>query len=202
MYHKFKNDREILEALQRGDQPLADAAWKHLYLDKKIIGAIRKQIRLRGGDDQIALEMLNEALLELDKKLQEGAYDPSRGQISTFLVAVAAQKFYTLQRSAQRRVAMYERSGAAAPADLTMDPEYEMARQHKRSVLEQAMSGLSEKCQKVLDLRGNDFSMIEIAEQMGYKSTDVAKTAVLECRKRLHEILIKRPDLRAELFES
>jgi len=195
-------DPEILEALRSRDAGRLNAAFKQLYQDGKLRGAVWQQVRALGGDESDCKDVFNMALLAFDKNVQEATYDPARSQITTYIVNIAKQMFFTRRRSEARRVAMYDRSVEAGAIELHTNPEREMTVRHQKELLEQATSGLGEKCRQSLKLFSLDYSMAEIAEKMEYKSPDVAKMAVHDCRKRLHTYLTERPTLLAELLAS
>lgn len=202
MHFKLWNDQNILDALQSRDRSRVNAVFEHLYKDGKLRGAVWQQVRLLGGNDDDAKEVFSMALVTFDRKVRENEYDPGRSQITTYLVNIARQMYYTRRRSDLRRVAAYDRSVEAETVETQTNPEQEMNRRHRKELLEQATAGIGDKCRQALRWFSLDYTMAEIAEKMHYKSPDVAKMAVHDCRKRLHAYLTEHPALLAELRES
>jgi|GEM_PF-1868425 len=199
MKHQSNNDNTILEAL-RSKLPLQiNAAMRHLCLNEKLKGAVRQQLRALGGGEDDVREMLNQALVVFLNHVEEEKYDPTRSAVSTYIVKIAAQMFYTQRRSEKRRSAMHDRSMDVVKADTEMNPELELNLQHQRAFLDKLLIMTGEKCRQLLQLHGHSYTMAEIAEKLQYKSPDSAKMAVHDCRKKLNTILSDRPELLEEL---
>lgn len=195
----FTRDDEILEALNSKVPLKINAALKHLYQSQKLISSIRKQILGLGGDPDDGREALNHALAVFYNQVQEQVYDPRLSSISTYIIKIATQLYYTRRRSDQRRQAMNERSAENREAETPVDPETEFDAAYRKALLDRILAALGEKCRQLLKLRSFDFSMAEIAEQLNYKSPEVAKMAAMDCRKKLNQYLAEHPDLLAEL---
>lgn len=201
MQYNRWNDQNILEALQSNERARVNAAFRELYLDGKLRGAVWQQVRLLGGTDDDAREVFNMALAAFDRHVRENTYDPAQSRIATFVVNIARQMYHTRRRSESRRMAAHDRSMEGGGTEVQINPEQEMNRRHRKTLLEKATAELGDKCRQSLRLFSLDYSMAEIAEQMQYKSPDVAKMAVHDCRKRLHAYLTQHPALLAELRE-
>lgn len=197
----FTQDEEILEALNSKVPSKINAALKHLYQSQKLINSIRKQILGLGGDPDDSREALNHALVVFYNQVQEQVYNPQLSSISTYIIKIATQLYYTKRRSDQRRQAMYERSAENREAETHVDPETEFNAAYRKALLDRILDSFGEKCRQLLKLRSFDFSMAEIAEKLNYKTPDVAKMAVMDCRKKINQYLAERPELLAELRE-
>jgi len=202
MKDNFDNDQTILEALRSRAPHRINAALQHLCQSPKLKGAVRQQVYALRGDDNDAREMLNQALVAFLNHVEDDKYDPTRSAVSTYIVKIAAQMYFTKRRSEQRRVAMHDRSMDATGAfDTATNPEAEMNLQHQKEFLDKLLIMTGEKCRQLLQLHGHSYSMVEIAEKLQYKSPDSAKMAVHDCRKKLNSILSERPELLDELRE-
>lgn len=201
MKHLFNNDENILEAL-RSKMPLQiNAAIRHLCLDEKLKGAVGQQVRILGGNQDDAREMLNQALVVFLNHVEEGKYDPARSAVSTYIVKIAAQLYYTKRRSEQRRAARHERAVDLAGTDLTTNPELAFNLQYQREFLDKLLATTGDKCRQMLQFHSHGYSMEELAEKFQYKSDDSAKMAVRDCRKKLNTILSENPQFLEALRE-
>ena len=178
-----------------------NAAMRDLCLNEKLKGAIRQQLRGLGGDENDAREMLNQALVAFLNHVEEDKYDPTRSAVSTYIVKIAAQMYYTKRRSEQRRAAMHDRSIDVGKVDIETNPELDFNLQHQRAFLDKLLILTGEKCRQLLQLYSHGYSMGEIADKFQYKSHDSAKMAVRDCRKKLNTNLSERPELLEELRE-
>lgn len=197
---QFKTDQDLIQAFTSGSAPLVNAAMKQLYLDGALFGAVCQQIKKLGGNTDDAREMLGLALIELDKKVRQNEYDPTKSKINTYVTAIARQLFFTRKRSEYRRQAAHERAHSQDTLH-TIHPDHLMERQHRRQLLQDVLRQLGDKCQQLLQLYALEFSMAEIAQKIGYKTPDSAKMAVADCRKKAHQFLIGKPQLLKELLE-
>ena len=201
MKDQFDEDQDILEALRSQDTPRINAALKHLLQSEKLRNFVRKQVFALGGNDEDVREFLSQALLVFLNRVEDGRYDPSLSSISTYIVKVASQMYHTRRRSEGRRAAMYDRSMEAGAVETETNPEETINMQHRKETLGKVLAQIGDKCRQLLSLFGSSYSMAEIAKKIGYKSTDVAKMAVMDCRKKLNQFLSTRPDLLTELRE-
>ncbi len=201
MNNPFKDDQSILEALRSNVNLQINAAMRHLCLNDKLKGAVRQQVRILGGDENDAKDVLNQALVAFLNHVEEGKYDPTRSAISTYIVKIATQMYYTKRRSEHRRVAMHDRAMDDGNVDIVTNPEFEFNLQHQRELLDKLLISTGAKCRTLLQWYSHGYSMGEIAEKFDYKSHDSAKMAVRDCRKKLNTILSERPELLEELRE-
>ena len=154
-----------------------------------------------GGHEDDAREMLTAAVLEFYNKVSDDEYDPALSSISTYIVKIATQKYYTKHRSEMRRLDAHNRASEVNPQEYTSNPEIEMDFQHRKEWLKKILPMTGEKCHEALSMYSYSFSMAEIAEKVNYKNADAAKVAVMACRKKLNKILSERTDLLNELHE-
>jgi RNA polymerase sigma factor (sigma-70 family) len=201
MKYQFNQDSDILVALKSYDSETYNAALRHLFGDKKLLNTIRKQIFGMEGDENDVQEVFGQALFEFYKKVSNDIYDPSKSAITTYIVHIAQNKFYTKKRSDIRRKERNERAFAQGEMEILPNIEKELDYQDKKELLGRLLGNMNPKCPKIMLLNHEKYSMTEIAEKMNYKSKDVAKMALYNCREKLNLFLKDRPDLRDELRE-
>lgn len=193
-------NEKILAAIESRDAQQLNAAFRHLYHHGPLRGAVWQQIKALGGDEADFKEVFNQALVKFDQNVQARTYDPTQSRISTYIVNIARQLFYTQRRADSRRRERHEKSFAGEKNEPQVSSDQMIEANHKMEILEQAMTTLGDKCKHALKLFSLNYSMAEIAEKLNYKSPDVAKSALYECRKRLIAYISGRPDLIAELL--
>ena len=194
MKYHFNNDHDLLEALNSRMPDREAAAMRHLCQDPKLVGTVRQQVMLMGGQETDANSALNYALFIFFQKVKKGEYDTQRAGITTYLVGVAKWVYHTQQRSQKRAAQTEQRYVESQEAAWAEDPEWLLNQQSRRERYNQILSWTGERCRQLLHLRFQSFSMEEIAQELSYKSADSAKMAVHDCRKKLNEMLAKRPD--------
>ena len=177
MKQLFDNDHTILEALRSKSPTRINAALQHLCQSDKLKGGVRQQVYALRGDENDAREMLNHALVAFLNHVEDDKYDPTRSAISTYIVNIAAQMYYTRRRSEQRRVAMHDRSVDAGSTDIATNPEQEFDLQHQREILDKLLAMTGEKCRQLLQLHGHSYPMAEIAPTTPIAKQDTPSTA-------------------------
>ncbi len=77
--------------------------------------------------------------------------------------------------------------------------EIEFLEKERRHVLKEILGELGLNCREVLMFWSSGYSMVEIAEKLGYKSPGMAKKKKHVCMKALYAHLESNPDLIEEL---
>ncbi|MEZ4893970.1 MAG: hypothetical protein R2778_13265 [Saprospiraceae bacterium] len=167
-----------------------------------MLRSVRKEVLYLGGTELDVRAALNNALLIFDRNVNAGKYDSSLCKVNTYIVAIAKKLFYTEKRSELRRDKAHNRSAEAHVFETDVNPYVAFNRKHREELLQLAMKKTGEKCHQALTLYSLNYSMAEIAQEMNYKSSNSAKMAVMDCRKKLNEYLTENPELVAELLDS
>lgn len=187
---------KIIAAINSGVSRQKDAALSALYKNDKLRNTVRKEIFALGGNEEDFREMLGEAIIKFEKHVLEAHYDPTQSAVLTYIVNLAKSKFRVNQRTEQR---IADRHIKADKEEAVSDPEQELNRKEKSTLLAGILESLGSKCQQLLSYVGLGYNNAEIAEQMNYRTTDVVKTEVFMCRKRLNLYLASRNELREAL---
>ncbi len=200
MKSQFKKEQDLLHALQSKSPTVYNAALKHLYDSDPLRNAVRKEVFFRGGNEGDVSAVLNEALCTVFNQVQNGIYNPALSKLTTYIVGVAKQQFFTKQRSKSRLSAKHERSAEGENVETSFNLSEEMDRAEQKALLAKVLTDIDPRCQKLTELQSIGYSMAEIAVQMAYKNQDVAKMAAKDCREKFRKHLEKRPDLVAEIL--
>lgn len=198
MDNSFTNDEHILRSIRGESPPLVNEALKYLYQHHKIRYAVSKQISGLGGSPDDSRESLHQAIAVFYIHVMEGKYNPALSAISTYVVKIAVQIYYTRRRSEIRRDKTIDRISEEISSSI-FDPSELTEMEDQKTLLDTVLSAVGDRCKRLLKLRSADYSMSEIAEIMGYRSQDVAKNAALDCRKKINEFLAGKPVLLAAL---
>ena len=190
----FASERDILAALYADDPLLVNAGLKHLYLDKKLRMAVKKQVISLGGSEDEVQEIFQQSLIIFFNAVTDGRYEAARSSIATFIVGIARKCYQGMRRSGQQR--------DLGAGDYPMQPmaaDEELVFESRQELLDRILSVLGERCKQLLKLRSFGYSMEKVAGMVGYKNANAAKVAVHSCRKKLLAFLATRPDLLDEL---
>lgn len=183
---------EIIEALTGNDPDRRAWALRQLFDDASLREKIARYVRKHGGNRQDGEDVFQEAIIVFDRNIRLGAYRGA-GSLEAYFMGIARWHWYNEQHKAGNAATVsVENAPEPPPAG---DPEMEYLLAERRELFEKLTEQLTEKCRKLLKLYQLDFSMEEIARQMGFANAGVAKKEAFLCRKRFRALLLKHPDL-------
>lgn len=152
-------------------------------LRKQILNAIVR----RGANVEDAQDCYQNGVMLLNAQLTEGKY--KGGAIKGFFFQIC----FNLWRNETKRKKPISIQQEEMNFTSTSDgPQHALEAKERAELLEKIFAMLGESCQKILNLKFfmvDQFSMDDIAQQMGLKSAQNASNALSKCRKRLWELL-------------
>lgn len=179
---KTAADRELLEAIARGDQ----GAFQRLYA-RHSVRIFRFLMRLV-QNKATAEELVNEVFMEIWQ--HAGRYE-GRSSPTTWMMAIAHNKAVSGLRKRREATGVDEAAMAEVP-DLDDDPEQTTQKQDKGRIMRTCIARLSPDHREILDLvYYQEMSVGEAAEVLGIPENTV-KTRMFYARKKLSELLMER----------
>lgn len=179
---KTAADRELLEAIARGDQ----GAFQRLYA-RHSVRIFRFLMRLV-QNKATAEEFVNEVFMEIWQ--HAGRYE-GRSSPTTWMMAIAHNKAVSGLRKRREATGVDEAAMAEVP-DLDDDPEETTQKQDKGRIMRTCIARLSPDHREILDLvYYQEMSVGEAAEILGIPENTV-KTRMFYARKKLSELLLER----------
>lgn len=166
------NDKEIIEAIRRGDR---ERPIKFLY---KEFPKIERLIVQSGCNKQLAHEIFNDSLILLIEKIESPRFELT-SKITTYLYGI--NRFLVkneLKKQRRSRDLEWKDTLIISDSDLAYKEDVE----HKLKLVESLLGQITEKCQQIFRLFYFERkSMQIIAEELGYSSTNSAKTQKYKC---------------------
>lgn len=179
---KAAGDRELLEAIARGDQ----GAFQRLYA-RHGVRIFRFLMRLV-QNKATAEEFVNEVFMEIWQ--HAGRYE-GRSSPTTWMMAIAHNKAVSGLRK-RREATGVDEAAMAEVADLDDDPEQTTQKKDKGRIMRTCIERLSPDHREILDLvYYQEMSVGEAAEVLGIPENTV-KTRMFYARKKLSELLVER----------
>jgi RNA polymerase sigma factor (sigma-70 family) len=188
-------DEAMLAAIQSGGRTREDAL-RRFYLLPGLRETVTRFVLDNGGNRSDAQDVFQEALVLFDRNLREGRFE-GKSTLTTYFVAIAKWHWVTLRRQHGR----YTELSPAQYDGEAESPEADTLRAEHRELLTEAMSHIGDRCRELLRRYQLDYSMEEIAQEMGYSNAETAKKEAYRCRMRLREHLQNNP-LWAEYFSK
>ncbi|MCW5924187.1 MAG: sigma-70 family RNA polymerase sigma factor [Saprospiraceae bacterium] len=185
--HTNWTDESLLAAIQSGGAA-RESALRHIYLFPGLRETVVRHILDNGGSRSDAQDVFQEALVLFDRNLREGRFE-GKSALATYFVAIAKWRWVTLRRQQGR----YQELSPAQYDGTVESPEADTLRNEHRELLAEAMGHIGERCRELLRRYQLDYSMEEIAREMGYANAETAKKEAYRCRMRLRELLENHP---------
>jgi len=171
------SDGELILRIRAGDQ----AALKALYA-RHHVKIFRFAMRLVRNEAS-AEDIVSEVFIDI---WRNAANFEGRSEASTFLLAMARNKAYSLLR--RRTEDELDEEAAAAIEDVSDNPEVVLQKKDKGDLLRALLSKLSPEHREVVDLvYYHDKSIEEVAQIVGAPEGTV-KTRMFHARRRLSEL--------------
>jgi RNA polymerase sigma factor (sigma-70 family) len=168
-----------------------ESALERWFSDESLHRWVQQYALQHGGTAADGEDLYHDTFITFDRLLREGKYRREAG-LRTFFCSIAKWLWLNKQRKAGRARTAREEE-ITATASFAPDDMYDRERQ---AVLQQMLSALGEKCNKLLTLYQESYTMKEIAAEMGYGSDQVAMNKCSECRKKLKALIENSQELK------
>lgn len=184
---------EIIEALTGQNGAHRKIAMRCLFDDQALRKKAIAHVRKHGGNRQDGEDVFQEAIIVFDRKVRQGAFR-SEGSLEAYFMGIVRWYWYNEQHRPGRET-------VTATSDIPPEPptggnpELEYLLTERRENLEGLLELLADKCRNLLKLYQLDYSMDEIAREMGFANSNVAKKEASLCRKRFRALLLQHPEL-------
>lgn len=174
-----KSTYKLIEEIKRGNEkPLLDLYAK--YRNEFIVWSQNKY-KVR---KELAQDVFQESIFEYYQNIKSGRLTELVSGEKTYIFQIGKFKILNLIKK-ESRVTYHDNLQMIKGKEFEefMDAE---EKNYTNEQLKEAISKLPEDCQKVLELHYfNEFDMESIAENMGYKNADTAKSKKSLCMKKL-----------------
>ena len=175
-------EAELLAGIQRKDSQAFSYMYQHFA--PKILGYVLKN----SGSQADAQEVIQESLLKVWQKVQDGKYE-SQGKLKSYVVTVGVNTWLETLRNRKRK-----------PTDRLEDKEWQLADEgaidlHQKvekykslDALYVALSQLGEPCKSLIQLfHFEEMPLKEIAKQQQVEYGSLRKR-IFDCRKKLKKL--------------
>lgn len=177
---------QIANALRGHDAALRKEALRCLFQSPKLRNLAISHVRKQGGNQQDGEDIFQEAIIIFDRKTREGHFR-GEGELEAFFMGIVRWHCFNTRKKERKSKVQFQ---TAQPEPvLDGNPEMDFIIQERRETLEKLLKNLNEKCRNILKMYQLDYSMEEIAAEMGYANSGVAKKETFLCRQRFRALL-------------
>jgi DNA-directed RNA polymerase specialized sigma24 family protein len=184
----LKNELEQPQMLYEALQRQSDKAI--LFVQRKTLKTVASMTRFAGLSAMDSEEILNDSVIILLQKIENGAYQFQGYDPCTYMVEIAKGLIANAKRKNKRSFEDIETQYDLADNDT----EHYLEIKANETVLRNLMSQIGENCQKLISLKYlEEFKDEEILAQKmtQYSSINTLKVKRSECMKKLSELAIK-----------
>lgn len=190
MKDERSKELEIFKFLENGNKEFAANLIYNIYYDDAV-----SFYQTLGGNHEDAEDLFPFVVLNFFEKYNLGKYMRSENaSLKTYLFAIMKFQFYKKLRDTKEVYVSEFLTNAAENDtdfdDLYLEEEFEIK---KKEILKNCMNQLNENCNKIIKMYYYDrFSMIKIAQLLGYGTEKVAKTTKNRCMNKLKDCCLAK----------
>ncbi|MEO6037372.1 MAG: sigma-70 family RNA polymerase sigma factor [Saprospiraceae bacterium] len=188
-------DDQFLAAINSGGQN-RQTALRVIYGDNELKRKVIQFVRNRQGNADDGQDMFHEGIIVLDRNIRENRF---RGEapLKGYLYSICRFLWMNQLRKQAHTTQGAETVLANEPDEHT--PEITMIAQERKDVLNNLLSQLGDRCQRILELWKLSYSMEEIADSLGFSSADMARKAKYRCHLSLVDLVQQNPEMQKAL---
>ncbi len=182
-------DEQLVTAISAGGSG-RESALKAIYEDGDLKRMVAAFVRNHQGNATDGQDMFHEGMIVLDRNIREGKF---RGEapVKGYLYSICRFLWMNQLRKQAHTSHVAEMPVSSEPDTLT--PEVTLITEERKDVLNRLLQEIGERCQRILELWKLSYSMEEIAETLGFSSSDMARKAKYRCHVSLLELIRKNP---------
>jgi RNA polymerase sigma factor (sigma-70 family) len=182
-------DEQLVAAISAGGSG-RETALKAIYEDGDLKRMVAAFVRNHQGNATDGQDMFHEGMIVLDRNIREGKF---RGEapVKGYLYSICRFLWMNQLRKQAHTSSVAEMPPVYEPDNLT--PEVALVTEERKDMLNRLLQELGDRCRQILELWKLSYSMEEIAESLGFSSSDMARKAKYRCHVSLLEIIRKNP---------
>lgn len=188
------NEAKIIELIKSGRQ---EKAFRLLY---KFYPKVEKHICINSGSKSEALDVFQDALIILYRKISEGHPD-NTFSCDGYLINTCKLLWSNELRKKKVRVASplrVEREGTGDTLLFEDEIQQQIEKENKFKTIENVLLKLGEKCRTILEqFYFKSLSMESIASQFGFKTVESAKVQKYKCIETARKLALENMMLNA-----
>jgi RNA polymerase sigma factor (sigma-70 family) len=180
-----ETDEELVNMIKSGG-PAREKALHRIYTDSNIREKIIAMIANNNGNQQDGEDMVQEAIIVMDKNIREGRYR-TEGNLQSYLFAIGK---YLWMNQLRKKKPMLK--GSFTDLEVAGDPDkpdHFLLDEERKMKLQALLSRLGKRCHEILSLWQLSFSMEEIAVRMKLNDASTARKAKYDCQQQLIKLI-------------
>ena len=184
-------EEQLLTAISGGGVS-RETALRAIYKDAELKRMVIAFVRNRQGNTEDGQDMFHEGIIVLDRNVREGKF---RGEspLKGYLYSICRFLWMNQLRKRAKTSPVADTALFEKPDETT--PEIALITEERKTILNQLLEQLGERCRSILELWKLSYSMEEIAEKLDFSSAAMARKAKYRCHLSLLELVQKNKGL-------
>ncbi len=178
-------NNNTLERLSKGDEKLIDSLYASVY------PSIKVYIQSNNGREDDAADIFQRALLQICArylKTKQVSMDNLEGY-----VYVTCRNLWLRELKKNKTVSIDKHEAYLQQEDTSDDEAMAAVETDRMQLFKDCLDKMKGNCKEVLNLFFARYSHREIAEEMSFSNSDVARQKVFKCKKKLVKIIQENP---------
>jgi DNA-directed RNA polymerase specialized sigma24 family protein len=185
-------DNEQIVNLLRGDRRQREDIIRQLYYDPALKGAMIKLLSQNNGSKDDFDNLISQTLIRFYKTCISNKSFVLKTNYVSYILGIA-NFVWIKELNNKSKHAVEELNSEYEIIEDAVDVQFLEA--EKRTIIKGILSKLGQNCKEVLMFWSQSYSMVEIAEKMGYKSPGMAKKKKHICMKELYAFIEHNPEI-------
>lgn len=175
------NEKRIIESLNAGETK----ALQEVYHEYRQPFRLWIKSRFSSVNVETIDDVFSDVVLDFYENVKRGKYSPT-ASLKTYLFTLGRNKIINIVKKKAMHYTKEHQIIAEVEERTTVNPFQEQQKNEQHTVIQEAMKSLCDDCRNILtNFYYHGLSMNEIADKMGYKNSDVAKSKKNVCYKKL-----------------
>lgn len=185
-------DQSLLNDIKEGGMKRQEAIAK-IYRDTKLKNQVISFVKNNSGDGEQGIDVFHEGIITLDDNVRKDKYRGD-GNLKGYLYSTC--RFLWLNKLRRNKRMVYTEIEGTLDQVVVETPESLSIEEEQKTVLNDLLQQLGEKCQQILEMWKLSYSMEEIAEKVGLGNAGIARRQRYNCYQKLLGFVSDRPELK------
>lgn len=191
----IKNNASLWQDIKSGGMKRQEAI-SQIYRDESLKNQVIAMVRKYSGSREQGVDVFHEGIIAMDAAIRKDKYR-GEGSLSAYLFTIC--RFQWLNTLKRDRRTVYTSDITDVDQVQYQTPETVALEDEQKSVINDLLSTLGEKCKQILELWKLSYSMEEIATKVGLSNAGIARRQRYNCYQKLLKVIDERPQLKTLL---
>jgi len=186
------NQSSLYEDIKHGGMKRQKAI-AEIYRDKKLKNQIVAYVHKNSGSREDGIDIFHEGIIALDDNIRKNKFR-GEGDLNAYLYSIC--RFLWLNKLKRNKRMVYTENESELDQVQYDTPESLSLAAEQKSIINQLLNRIGEKCKQILELWKLSYSMEEIAEKVGLDNAGIARRQRYNCYQKLLKVVDEESGLK------